>query len=142
MHKIHTDNDHGRMAISTAVLAMSSPDPLSAKVIACAFTVQNTLGCGFLEKVYENAMLLECRESGLSVLAQHPIQVHYRGEVVGNYVADLLVEGRLLVELKAVKALDEIHKAQCLNYLHATGLKTCLLLNFARPCLEIKRIVL
>jgi GxxExxY protein len=116
-------------------------DALSERVIGCAFKVQNTLGCGFLEKVYENALLHECRKSGLNARAQHPIQVRYDQVVVGEYVADLLVEGSLLVELKAVKALDDIHLAQCLNYLKATGFKTCLLLNFGSPNLEIKRVV-
>ncbi len=116
-------------------------DALTERVIGCAFKVQNTLGCGFLEKVYENALLHECRKSGLDVQAQHPIRVFYDQVVVGEYVADLLVEGRLLIELKTVKALDDVHLAQCLNYLRATGFKTCLLLNFASPTLEIKRIV-
>jgi GxxExxY protein len=116
-------------------------DALTERVIGCAFKVQNTLGCGFLEKVYENALHHECRKSGLEVQAQHPIQVFYDQAIVGEYLADLLVEDRLLIELKAVKALDDIHLAQCLNYLKATGLKTCLLLNFGSPNLEIKRIV-
>lgn len=121
---------------------MTIHDPLSQQVIACAWTVQRSLGCGFLEKVYENAMVHECRKAGLDIRAQHPIRVLYDGQIVGEYAADLLVNGALLVELKAVKALDDIHLAQCLNYLKATGLKTCLLLNFGKPGLEIRRIVL
>lgn len=121
---------------------MAIQDPLSERLIACAFKVQNTLGCGFLEKVYENALVHECRKAGLVVEAQHPIKVLYDGTVIGEFAADLLVEGHLLVELKAVKALDDIHLAQCLNYLKATGLRTCLLLNFGKPSLEIKRVVL
>lgn len=117
-------------------------DPISERIIACAFKVQNTLGCGFLEKVYENALVHECRKEGLVLMAQHSIQVFYDGIVVGDFVADMLVEHRLLVELKAVKALDDIHLAQCLNYLKATGLKVCLLLNFGKPELEIRRIML
>jgi GxxExxY protein len=117
-------------------------DSLTERVIACAFKVQNTLGCGFLEKVYENALLHECRKAGLSVSSQHAICVAYDGVIVGEYAADLFVEGRLLVELKAVKGLDDIHIAQCLNYLKATGNKVCLLLNFGKPELEIRRIVL
>ena len=121
---------------------MAIQDPLSEKVLGCAWTVQRTLGCGFLEKVYENALVHECRKAGIAVQAQHPIEVVYDGAVVGHFAADLLVEGCLLVELKAVKALDDIHLAQCLNYLKATGHKTCLLLNFGKPTLEIKRVVL
>jgi len=117
-------------------------DPLSERVIACAFKVQNTLGCGFLEKVYENALLHECRKAGLTVASQHPIRVLYEGVTVGEFAVDLLVEDRLLVELKAVKGLDDIHLAQCLNYLKATGKKVCLLLNFGKPELDIRRVVL
>jgi len=104
---------------------------LTERIIRCAFRVSNTLGSGFLEKVYENALTVEMDGEGLSVQQQHPVKVSYRGEVVGDYFADLLVEDSIIVELKAVKMLDEIHMAQCLNYLKATGLKLCLLLNFA-----------
>ncbi len=121
---------------------MTIHDPLSQQVIGCAWKVQGILGCGFLEKVYENAMVYECRKAELEVRAQHPIRVFYDGCVVGEFAVDLLVNGTLLVELKVVKALDDIHLAQCLNYLKATGLKTCLLLNFGKPSLEIKRVVL
>jgi GxxExxY protein len=117
-------------------------DPLSERVIGCAFKVLNTLGSGFLEKVYENALLHECRKAGIEARSQVPIQVMYDGTLVGEYTADLLVEGVLLVELKAVRAFEPIHLAQCINYLKATGNKTCLLLNFGKPTLEIKRIVL
>lgn len=113
---------------------------LSGKVIGGAFTVQNTLGCGFLEKVYENALALELREAGLGVTQQFGISVVYKGTQVGDYVADLLVEDMLLVELKTVKTLDNAHLLQCTNYLAATGLRLCLLLNFGRPRLEIKRV--
>jgi GxxExxY protein len=115
---------------------------LSETVLGCAFRVSNTLGAGFLEKVYENALTHELRKSGLAVVQQAPIQVVYDGEVVGSYAADLLVESRLIVELKACKALEDVHMAQCLNYLKATGIRTCLLLNFGTPKLQIKRISL
>ena len=105
-------------------------------------TVLHTLGTGFLEKVYENALLQELRKAALAVSQQHPTLVHYDGVVVGQYAVDLLVEHTVLVELKVAKAIDEIHRAQCLNYLKAMGLHLCLLLNFGRPRLEIKRIVL
>ena len=111
-------------------------------VIGAAYQVANTLGSGFLEKVYENALAMEIRKSGLPAVQQHPIQVKYEGVVVGEFIADLLVRDEILVELKAVKALDEIHLAQCLNYLKATGLHVCLLVNFGNPKIEIKRMVL
>jgi len=110
-------------------------------VIGAALTVSNTLGVGFLEKVYENALAHELRKAGLAVEQQKVIQVEYDGVIVGDYVADILVEGDLLVELKAVKALDEIHMAQCMNYLKATGRRLCMLLNFGNPKLQIKRVV-
>jgi GxxExxY protein len=111
-------------------------------IIGCAFTVSNVLGAGFLEKVYENALAHEIRKKGLEVLQQHLVKVMYDDVVVGDYMPDLLVAGQVLVELKAVKALDEIHRAQCLNYLRATGLRVCLLINFGKPKIEVKRIVL
>ena len=114
---------------------------LTEKVIQCAFAVSNKLGCGFLEKVYENALAHELRKAGLQVQQQHGITVYYDGLAVGEYTADLLVEGVLLLELKAVKNLDDIHLAQCMNYLKATNLRLCLLMNFAKPKLEVRRIV-
>jgi len=114
---------------------------LTQRVIQCAFAVSNTLGCGFLEKVYENALAHELRKAGLQVQQQHGITVYYDGVAVGEYTADLLVEGILILELKAVKNLDDIHLAQCLNYLKATNLRLCLLMNFAKPKLEFRRIV-
>lgn len=117
-------------------------DALTERIIGCAYTVLNTLGPGFLEKVYENALAHELAKAAIEVVQQHPIAVRYDGVVVGEYVADLLVERNVLVELKAVKSLDEPHLAQCINYLKATGLRTCLLLNFGTPKLGIRRISL
>ncbi len=114
---------------------------ISENIIGCAYRVANTLGAGFLEKVYENALRIELEREGLDVRQQHRVSVTYGGEMVGEFFADLLVENSVVVELKAVKMLDEVHMAQCLNYLKATGLKLCLLLNFGKPKLEIKRIV-
>jgi GxxExxY protein len=115
---------------------------VSERIIGGAMTVLNTLGSGFLEKVYENALAHELRKAGLAVAQQHGIAVQYDGVIVGEYAVDLLVEDAVLVELKAVRALDDIHRAQCLNYLKATDLHLCLLVNFGKTRLEVKRIVL
>jgi GxxExxY protein len=114
---------------------------LSKRIIGCALTVLHALGTGFLEKIYENALVHELRKSGLVVSQQHRMVVRYDGIVVGEYTVDLLVEHIVLVELKVAKTIDEVHRAQCLNYLKATGLHLSLLLNFSKPRLEIKRIV-
>ena len=114
---------------------------LSERVIGCAFTVSNVLGAGFLEKVYENALSHELRKAGLLVQQQHGMTVSYDGVVVGEYAADILVEGVLLVELKAVKELNDAHLAQCLNYLKVTGLTLCLLLNFGAAKVQVQRVV-
>ena len=115
---------------------------LSERIIGRAFTVSNALGVGFLEKVYENALAHELRKAGLDVQQQYAMAVRYDGIIVGEYIADFLVEKLILVELKAVRAVDDVHIAQCMNYLRATGLRLCLLMNFARPRVEIKRIAL
>ncbi len=114
---------------------------ITESIIGCAFRVANTLGCGFLEKVYENAMSHELTKCGMVVRQQAPLTVHYDDTIVGHYTADLLVDDQVIVELKAVKALDEVHMAQCLNYLKATRLPVCLLVNFGRPKIQIKRLV-
>ncbi len=114
-------------------------NPITEKIIGCAYKVGNTLGSGFFEKVYENALVYELRKSGLNVVQQHPIQVLYDGVLVGEFISDLLVEGCVLVELKVVKNLDESHYAQCLNYLKATQLRLCLLINFGARRVEVKR---
>jgi GxxExxY protein len=114
---------------------------ITGRIIGCAYDVANGLGAGFLEKAYENSMRIDLMGAGLEVKQQCAIPVFYRGEIVGDYVADLLVGRSVLVELKAVTALDEIHSAQCLNYLKATGLKVCLLINVGKPQVEIKRLV-
>ncbi|MFZ4857077.1 MAG: GxxExxY protein [Desulfuromonadaceae bacterium] len=116
-------------------------DKITEVIIGCAYTVMSVLGSGFLEKVYENALVHEIVKSGLMALQQHSIKVHYDGIEIGDFVADLLVENQVLVELKAVKAIDDIHRAQCMNYLKATGHSVCLLINFGSPKLEVKRIV-
>ncbi|MBW6470616.1 MAG: GxxExxY protein, partial [Methanosarcinaceae archaeon] len=112
---------------------------LSEKIIGSAFEVSNVLGAGFLEKVYENALNVELSMNGLNVRQQAPLEVRYKDKLVGEYFADILVEESLIVELKAVKDLNDIHVAQCLNYLKGTGLKLCLLINFGKSRIEIKR---
>src|SRR5579883_3395298 len=102
------------------------------KIIGCAFSVMNTLGSGFLEKVYENAMAVELRRAGLNVIEQKPIEIRCHDILVGEYVVDLLVENNVLVELKAVRELEDVFYAQCLNYLKATGFGVCSLLNFGK----------
>lgn len=116
-------------------------DQLTEKIIGGVFQVSNALGSGFLEKVYENALALELRQLGLLLSQQHRIEVRYKDTVVGDFVADLLVEERVIIEVKAVRALDDMHTAQCLNYLKATGLQVCLLVNFGSPKAVVKRVV-
>lgn len=103
---------------------------LTSKIISCFYKVYNTLGYGFLERVYETAMRVELERQGLAVQAQVPIKVHYEGVVVGDYFADLCVENAVIVELKAADRLDKAHEAQLMNYLRATGMEVGLLLNF------------
>ncbi len=118
------------------------PNQITERIIGCVHRVSNTLGSGFLEKVYENALLIELGNCGLRTEQQHPIKVFYNNSLVGEFAADILVDGCVIVELKAVKALDDVHTAQCLNYLKATGMKICLLINFGKPRVDIKRIIL
>lgn len=105
-------------------------DELTERIIGCAYCVHNELGSGFLEKVYENALALELAESGLVVQQQHPVPVFYRGRMVGDYVANLIVEERVVVEVKAVKSVAAEHEIQLVNYLNATGIEDGLLINF------------
>ncbi len=116
-------------------------ETVSQRVIRCAFDVSNTLGAGFLEKVYENALCVELEKNGLKFQSQKPIVVNYKGIQVGEYIADIVVEDKLLLELKALAILCSSHDAQVMNYLKATNLSVGLLLNFGRPKLDVKRIV-
>ena len=106
------------------------------------FEVNKILGPGFLEKVYENALLVELKKRGLKAESQVPINVTYKSFSVGEYTADLFIEDKIIVELKTVDNLDKIHEAQLLNYLKATGITVGLLVNFKNPKAEIKRLVL
>jgi GxxExxY protein len=106
------------------------------------FEVNRELGAGFLEKVYENALSVEFKERGLNAKNQVPIKVNYKGREVGEYYADIVVENRIIMEIKAVDSIKKIHEAQLLNYLKATGYKIGLLVNFTHPKAEIRRFVL
>ena len=112
---------------------------ITEQIIKAFYKVYNTLGYGFLEKVYENALAIELKQQGLSVVQQAPIKVYYNGQLVGEYYADLLVEDKVIVELKAVEALADEHHAQLLNYLKATEIQVGLLLNFGPTKPEVRR---
>jgi GxxExxY protein len=113
-------------------------DDLTQRIIGCAYKVHNTLGPGFLEKVYENALRIELEKQGLRVKQQEPITVIYEGQVVGEYYADLWVDERVVVELKAALTLTREHEVQLVNYLTATGVNDGLLINFG-PSVQVKR---
>jgi GxxExxY protein len=116
-------------------------DKLTEAIIGCAFKVSNTLGCGFLEKVYENALMIELQSAGIMCEQQKSIPVAYKGTVVGDYYADILVENQVILEIKAAKAIDDSHMAQLINYLKATGIHRGLILNFGTSKLGCKRLV-
>jgi GxxExxY protein len=107
-------------------------DHITERIIGSAYKVANALGAGFLEKCYENALAHELKKAGVRAEQQVAHKVWYDGIVVGEYVADVIVEGQVLVESKAIKEWDEAHAAQCINYLAATGLPVCLLINFGK----------
>ena len=114
---------------------------ITYQIRGAVFEVNRILGFGFLEKVYEKALIIELLVRGLRAESQVPINVSYKNEVVGEYFADIVVEGQVIIELKAVDQLQKIHEAQLLNYLKATGYKVGLLINFTHPKAEIKRFV-
>jgi GxxExxY protein len=112
---------------------------LTGEIIASAYAVQNALGAGFLEKVYENAMSVELKKRGIPFVQQTALKVHYKDEVVGEFFVDLLVASTIIVELKAASALDKAHYAQTINYLKAADLSVGLLINFGKPRVTVKR---
>ncbi|MBW2663892.1 MAG: GxxExxY protein [Deltaproteobacteria bacterium] len=114
---------------------------LSYKIIGLAMEVHTKLGYGFLEKVYENAMMVLLRREGIHAKQQAPITVYFDGEVVGDYYADILVEDKIILELKAIEKITDVHRAQTLNYLKATGLRLAILLNFGKEKLKYERLV-
>ena len=117
-----------------------SPDLVTERVLSAVFEVSNTLGAGFLEKVYERALLHELRLRGIHSVSQASFAVLYKGHCVGEYLADIVVENAVVIELKCVERLGNEHMAQCLNYLRASGMEVCLLINFQTTTVEYKRI--
>ena len=113
---------------------------ITAAIIGCAFDVSNELGAGFLESVYENALKIALRERGIHATSQVPLQVYFRGHLVGKFYADLLVADEVIVELKTVSSLAQQHEAQLINYLSATGTEVGLLINFGNPKVQYRRL--
>jgi len=116
-------------------------DELSSKIINSAIQVHKKLGPGFMESIYENALCIELQKRGIKFERQEGVKIYYERQEVGIHRVDLIVEDKIIVELKAVKEFEDVHLAQLRSYLKATGLKIGLLLNFAKPTLNIKRIV-
>ena len=114
-------------------------DPLTEKIIGCAFRVYNTLGSGFLESVYKQAMAVELQKAGLPFVIEAPIEVFYDGKIVGNFFADIIVQGKVILELKAVEEICRVHEIQLVNYLIATDTPIGLVLNFGPHDLKVKR---
>ena len=114
-------------------------EELTEKVIGCAYAVYNKMGFGFLESVYEKCLMIELEKAGLSAEAQKPIKVHYDGHVVGDFVADVVVENAIILELKSVRHVIQAHEVQLVNYLVATGKEVGLILNFGEHKVEVKR---
>ena len=116
-------------------------EDLSYRIIGLAMEVHSKLGYGFLEKAYENALILLFRREGIQAKQQAPVKVYFDGEVVGEYFADILVEDRIILELKAMDKITDVHKAQALNYLRATGLRLAVILNFGKKRIEYERLI-
>jgi len=114
-------------------------EELTKEIIGCAFAVHTKMGSGFLESVYEKCLSIELRKAGLDAQSQVPVEVRYEGESVGDFIADIIVEDTVIIELKSVRALNEAHEVQLVNYLVATGKPVGLLLNFGGRSVEVKR---
>lgn len=112
---------------------------ITEKIIGCAYIVYNKMGYGFLELVYEKCLLIELRKAGLKAESQQAITVYYENQIVGDFVADIIVEDSVILELKSVRRLAKVHEAQLVNYLVATGKEVGLLLNFGEQKVEVKR---
>jgi len=114
-------------------------DPLTEKIIGCAFRVYNTLGSGFLESVYKQAMAVELHKAGLPFVIEAPVKVFYEGKIVGDFFADVIVQGKVILELKAVEEINRVHEIQLVNYLKATNTAIGLVINFGPNDLRVKR---
>ncbi|MCK4307926.1 GxxExxY protein [candidate division WOR-3 bacterium] len=114
-------------------------EEITQKIIGCAYRVYNNLGFGFLEKIYKKAMGIELKRKGFHIVEESKIEVHYESKIIGEYYADLLVEDKVIVELKSIKDLSETHEKQLINYLKATDIEVGLLINFGEKGVEIKR---
>jgi len=115
---------------------------LSYDIMSAALTVHKKLGHGFLEKIYENALAIELKNHNILFRQQAPIKVFYENKLIGEYAADILVDDKIIIELKAAEEISNIHKAQLINYLRATNLRLGIIINFGKPRLEYKRVVL
>lgn len=113
---------------------------LTRQIIGCAYAVYNQLGSGFLESVYQRSMLIELQKIGLDAQNEEPIRVHYDGQVVGEFRADLMIQSKVIVELKAIETLVKAHEVQVVNYLRATGVEVGLLLNFGPTEVQVRRL--
>lgn len=114
-------------------------EELTQKIIGCAYQVYNTMGSGYLESVYGKCLLIELRKASIAAASQHGIQVTYEGEIVGDFIADIFVEGKVIVELKAIRQLSTMHEVQLVNYLTSTNTEVGLLINFGATKVEVKR---
>lgn len=115
-------------------------EDLTAKALEACFEVMKELGAGFLESVYEKALVIALRQKGLDVKEQYPLKVMFRGQIIGEFYADILLDEKVIIELKTARALTPEHQAQLINYLNATGIEVGLLINFGNPRLEYKRL--
>ncbi len=113
---------------------------ITEKILGCCFDVMNELGTGFLESVYQSALIIALKQEGLTAQREVGLEVQFRGQKVGEFYADLLVENKVIVELKACRELIPMHEAQLINYLKATGIRVGLLINFGKPRLEFARL--
>lgn len=113
---------------------------LTRQIIGCAYAVYNQLGSGFLESVYQRCLLIELQKIGLTAQIEAPVRVHYDGQIVGEFRADLIVQDRVIVELKAIETLSKAHEVQVVNYLRATGIEVGLLINFGPTEVQVRRL--
>jgi len=112
---------------------------LTEKIIGCAYRIYNHFGFGFFESVYEKALIIELNANNIKVESQKPIEVFYQNQSVGHFIADLIVEDKIIIELKSIQQLNKVHEVQLVNYLVATGIETGLLINFGEEKVEVKR---